>query len=101
MVAVVHFRRHSHSPVWTGALCIPLLYHAGLWAVFCETPVPNAGCGLLYEYMMCSHGCVQPFFCAVVVMSSLPVTSVGRLQVTVLVRCTQSCVFIGKESLLV
>ena len=66
---------------------IPQLYHASLWAVFCVTPVLHAGCGVLVDCLMCSHGRVQSGCCADVVALSLPVTGVEHLRVTVLVRC--------------
>ena len=55
--------------------------------LFCVTPVLHAGCGGMVQGLMSSHGRVQSNCCAVVVTLSLPLTSVGRLRVTVLVRC--------------
>ena len=40
-------------------------------------------CGVLVAYLTCSHVRVQSGCCVVVVTFSLPVTSVGRLRVTV------------------
>ena len=38
---------------WGGAMVIPLLFHASLWAVLCVAPALRAGCGVLVEYSMC------------------------------------------------
>ena len=75
-----------------GALFIPLLYHAGLWAVYCVMPVLHAGRGVLVECLMCSRVQVQSAgagCCAVVVTSSPPVKSVGHWRATVLLHCDQ------------
>ena len=42
-----------------GAVLIPRLYHASLWAVSYVNPVLHAGCGVLVECLMCSNGRVQ------------------------------------------
>ena len=44
--------------------------------------VLHAGCVMLVECLVCSHGRVQSGCCAVVVTSSLPVMGMGRLRVT-------------------
>ena len=72
---------------WGGAVLIPRLYHASLRAVFYVNPVLHAGCGALVQCLMCFHGLVQYCCFAIVITSSLPVTGVGRLWATVLVRC--------------
>ena len=46
----------------------------------------HAGCGVLVEYLMCSHVLVQ-FGCCALVVALLRGTSVGRLRVTVLDSC--------------
>ena len=88
-VAQIHTRvvTPGRLPVWEGALFIPILYQANLWAVFCVTPVLHAVCGVLVECLMCSHGLVPSGCCAVVVTSPLPATSAGCLWVTAVVRC--------------
>ena len=110
LVAVFHLWRRSRSPpppslraapvaavpslFGEGAMLIPLCDHASLWAVFCVMLVLYAGRGVLVECLMCSHGRVHSGYGVVVVIveviSSLPVTSAGRLRVTVLVRCVLS-----------
>ena len=42
---------------------VRLLYHATLWAVFCETPVLHACCGVLLDFFMCSYVHVQSGRC--------------------------------------
>ena len=46
-----------------------LWYHASLWAVFFMPPVLHAGCGVLVECLICSHGRVHRGRCALVVSS--------------------------------
>ena len=60
-----------------------LLYHARLWAVLCVTLVLHTGCGVLVQYLICSHGRVRSSCCAVVVTLSWPLTSAESLRVNV------------------
>ena len=88
---------------WKGS--VPYLY-AGCLVHPSFVPCRPLGCVLSdacdacrpVECLQCSYVHVQSGCCAVVVTSALHVTSVGRLRVTVLVRCV---VFTVKEYLLV
>ena len=101
LVAVVQRQHRSRIPaplspklLWLqcphcaeGALVTRRLYHASLWSVFCVTRVQHTRCGVLVSCLICTHGHVHSRCCAVVFTSSWPLMSVGRLRVTVLVRC--------------
>ena len=60
------FRARAPPPVRGSALYIPVGYHAGLWAVFCETPVLHEGCGVPVKCFMFSHVRALTGCCAVV-----------------------------------